>query len=309
MGSWGAPWASGRGCQAAQSSSLGMGGWSEEGRPEFTGVSCPEEGIILWLVEIHGAFSWRDLAVLLIKECYVSTPSARHNLLIIDDLGSTEMLVVLKCVHMDLQSLQAPYLTFTFIVIQAFCSFFFPHLVLGWFLYLLGDPTAGACHAFLFGQGQLGTQPGADRMEVPSAGPGIICGSVSPHIRQHWVAAALAQGEACSLCLPPLEGRISLMGMEAVVPLQFLHQDLPAQEPGCSSHSTEQMPFSYPPVDNRLCLHGFKTCATAREIGKNIYLCWHAHKKKNLLGIIVMIWLPLSSCMVFLFCVSFFVYN
>lgn len=63
------------------------------------------------------------------------------------------------------------------------------------------------------------------------------------------------------------------MGMEAVVPLQFLHQDLPAQEPGCSSHSTEQMPFSYPPVDNRLCLHGFKTCATAREIGKNIYLC------------------------------------
>lgn len=125
MGSWGAPWASGRGCQAAQSSSLGMGGWSEEGRPEFTGVSCPEEGIILWLVEIHGAFSWRDLAVLLIKECYVSTPSARHNLLIIDDLGSTEMLVVLKCVHMDLQSLQAPYLTFTFIVIQAFCSFFF----------------------------------------------------------------------------------------------------------------------------------------------------------------------------------------
>lgn len=125
MGSWGAPWASGRGCQAAQSSSLGMGGWSEEGRPEFTGVSCPEEGIILWLVEIHGAFSWRDLAALLIKECYVSTPSARHNLLIIDDLGSTEMLVVLKCVHMDLQSLQAPYLTFTFIVIQAFCSFFF----------------------------------------------------------------------------------------------------------------------------------------------------------------------------------------
>lgn len=46
-------------------------------------------------------------------------------MLIIDDLGSTEMLVVLMRSHMDLQSLQAPCLTFTLIVIQAFC-FFFP---------------------------------------------------------------------------------------------------------------------------------------------------------------------------------------
>lgn len=55
-----------------------------------------------------------------------------------------------------------------------------------WFFVFLifGAPTAGACGAFLFGQGQLCTQPGADRMEVPSAGPGVTCGTVSPHIRQ-----------------------------------------------------------------------------------------------------------------------------
>lgn len=58
----------------------------------------------------------------------------------------------------------------------------FFHLVLGF--YLLGDSTAGACRAFPFGQEQLGTQPGADRIEVPPAGPGVTCGSVSPHIRQ-----------------------------------------------------------------------------------------------------------------------------
>lgn len=85
-------------------------------------------------------------------------------------------------------------------------------------------------------------------------------GQVSSHIRQSLdcLTAASAQGESCSLYLPPLEGRC-LVGMEAVVPLQFLHQGLPAQEPRCFLHSTEQVPFSYPPVDNRLCLHGFKT--------------------------------------------------
>lgn len=92
------------------------------------------------------------------------------------------MLVVLMRSHMDLQSLQAPCLTFTLIVIQAFWFFF--HLVLVLVFYLLDDPAAGACRAFPFGQGQLGAQPGADRLKVPSAGPGVTSGSVSPHVWQ-----------------------------------------------------------------------------------------------------------------------------
>lgn len=58
----------------------------------------------------------------------------------------------------------------------------FFHLVL--VFYLLDDPAAGACRAFPFGQGQLGAQPGADRLKVPSAGPGVTSGSVSPHVWQ-----------------------------------------------------------------------------------------------------------------------------
>lgn len=92
-------------------------------------------------------------------------------------MGSTEMLVLLKHFHVDLQSLQAPCLNFTLIVIQALC--FFPIWFWGYF-YFLGDPAAGACHAFPFGQGQLGTQPGAGRIEVPSAGPGVTpCQAIS----------------------------------------------------------------------------------------------------------------------------------
>lgn len=45
-GDWSVPWASGGSCWAAQNSSLGMGD-QRIGRPEFTAVSCPEEGVIL----------------------------------------------------------------------------------------------------------------------------------------------------------------------------------------------------------------------------------------------------------------------
>lgn len=60
----------------------------------------------------------------------------------------------------------------------------FFHLVLVLVFYLLDDPAAGACRAFPFGQGQLGAQPGADSLKVPSAGPGVTSGSVSPHVWQ-----------------------------------------------------------------------------------------------------------------------------
>lgn len=118
------------------------------------------------------------------------------------------MLVVLIRSHMDLQSLQAPCLTSNLIVIQAFCfsSIWF------WFFYLLGDPTAGACCAFSFGQGQLGAQPGAGRIKVPSAGPGVTVGVCNPMLAISWVAAALAQGQACSWHLPPLKGRYQSSG-------------------------------------------------------------------------------------------------
>lgn len=68
-GGWGAPRASGRGCWAAQNSSLGMGDQDEEGETRI------HWNVLSRLVEIHAAFPWRDLAVLLIKECYVSAPS------------------------------------------------------------------------------------------------------------------------------------------------------------------------------------------------------------------------------------------
>lgn len=179
------------------------------------------------------------------------------------------MLVLLKHFQIDLQSLQAPCLTFTLIVIKALC--FFPIWFWGSF-YFLGDHAAGACRAFPFGQGQLGSQPGAGRIEVPSAGPGVI-----PHQAISWQQHQPRENPVpCAFHLWRegiwWEWRQWCLCNSCTRVCQHRSQD-------AFSHSAEQVPFSYPPVDNRLCLHGFKTwllsCATAREIGKNIYLCWH----------------------------------
>lgn len=75
-GGWGAPRASSRG--SAGPTKIVLWEWVDRlrrGKPEFIVVPCPKGGVVLWLVENRSAFPCKDLAVLLIKKCYISTPS------------------------------------------------------------------------------------------------------------------------------------------------------------------------------------------------------------------------------------------
>lgn len=151
------------------------------------------------------------------------------------------MLVVLKRSHTDLQSLQAPCLTFSLIVIQASCFFSI------WFGLFVLFIWWSCCRCLLWLSIWSGT---AGYSSWCRQDRGSLCRArcylwvcVTPRQAISWVAAALAQGEACSLHLPPLEGRYQSGGNGGSGA-----SAIPAQVPGCFLHSTEQVLFSYPPL-------------------------------------------------------------
>lgn len=209
---------------------------------------------------------------------------------------------------MDLQSLQAPYLTYTFIVIQAFCFFFsiwfWAFFISTWWSHCkclsclpVWSGTAGYSAWCRQDQGSLcrarcylwecvtphqaalrgsSISPGSSLLFVPSAFGGKV--SVWWEWRQ-WCL--------CNSCT-----RIC----------QHRSQD--------ASHKAQNRCPSVTPllITGYVCMDlkpGFFHVPQLERWKKHLPLLTYT-QKKYLLGIIVMIWLPLSSCMVFLFCVSFF---
>lgn len=169
------------------------------------------------------------------------------------------MLVVLKCSHTDLQSLQAPCLIFYLIVIQAFCFFSIFSI---WFcflfffiIYLLIRCRFLWCPAVW--SGTAGYSAWCKQDGGSPCRASVSC--VTPCQAISWVAAALAHREACSIHLPPLEGRYQPggnggSGAFAIPAPRFASM---GARMFLAQHRIGALEL--PPVDNRLSLHGFKT--------------------------------------------------